>query len=749
MKKNLTYILLSLFSLYLWGCKSQVGEDNNSEGGQKIYLYDNPTLGYDLHALNYGHREINGLDTVYYIIPNEVARVKDLDIAKNSSGENLDILSPQKLTAFEELHYFTGLENFRLTSNEFTSLDFSNNKKLKGLYMNYNWLDSLKIDSLKILEELEYQGSNSSSAPSNHQIKSINLTNNIELVVLELENQLLTQLDVSKNSNLKEIKVPDNPGTPITIDSLIYDQLTTKEGVARQEPSVDLPDGAVVITDINFGSALKELGYAQGPISTGQYFLIPADVDAVTALSLENKGIADITEISYFTSLITLDVDSNSIVTLDVSNNAALRVLSADHAGSGTGATTSLLLPNSIDSVSIDKTGLATVDLSGKAALEYFIAESGLITSLDVSDSPLLKVLNLRHAKSDWEAGNGVATIDLSNNSALEEINLFRNIIPNDAAITWWDTADGSVLTSLDIRDNPSESGEYTFTIPSHIYATLDTDSKGKNIIEEVSGNIPSGAVIITDVALGTALADGGYALRGLDNGVAKVYIIPTDAANITTLILNNEGLTDVSELNHYTGITKLYLEDNTITSLDLSWASSLSVLDINQGSGFSTIQTLNLPNTIDSLSMDKTGLATVNLSTLSNLEYFHANSGKISTLDVTNNPELKVLIVRHTNSSSAWANGGGLQTIDLSNNPKLEEIYLYRNQLDSDSDINWWSSSSVLTSLDLQFNPTGTAFTFSIPTHIYATLDTDSKGKNIMEEANGSIPSNAVIITD
>ncbi|MBB3698624.1 hypothetical protein KMW28_15295 [Flammeovirga yaeyamensis] len=731
MKKNLKYIIITFISLSIWGCKSQVGEDNNSDGGQKIYLYDNPVLGFDLYALNYGHREVNGTDTVYYIIPNEVARVKDLDIAKNSSAANGDILSPIKLTAFEELKYFTGLETFRLTSNEFTSLDFSNNTNLREIYMNFNWLDTLKIDSLINLEQLEYQGSNSSSAPASSKISSINLTKNTKLVVLELENHLLNELDVSQNTALDEIRVPDNTGTPITIDSLIYDQLSVREGVARQEPSVELPDGAIVVQDDNFGRALKEQGYGGGPISTGEYYIIPDSVNMITFLDVSDNGIIKTSELSYFTALERLDISDNSLDTLDVSSNTNLTYLNADHNTSGVSVMENLILSSSIDSLSIRKTGLRTVDLSSATALTYFHAESGYINSLNVSASTNLVYINIRHDKTDWESGNGLTSIDFSNNSSLETINIFRNGIVDDSGITWWSS--GSALTSLDLRSNPTEGGEFTFTIPSDIYATLDDDSKARNIQEEVSGGIPPGAVIINDTALGAALLAGGYASSGLDGGVTKIYVIPSEAEQVLLLDLGTSSLVDVSELSNYSNVQRLYLNDNDIVTLNLSWATSLTALNINTASGFSAITTLTLPSSLDSLAMDKTNLSTVDLSSLTNLEYFIAEQGKIDNLNLSNNTELKVLRVRHTNSGSAWSNGGGIQTIDLSNNSKLEDIYLYRNQLD-DGDITWWGSGSgsVLVDLDVQSNPAGTEATFTIPAHIWATLSTESQGRNV-----------------
>ncbi|NME71645.1 lamin tail domain-containing protein [Flammeovirga aprica] len=525
MKHKLITFLFIFFALF--GCKSQVGEDTSSGGGQKIYLFDNPTLGFDLYALNYGHREINGTDTSYYIIPNEVARVRDLDIAKNSSGANVDILSPDKLTDFEELIYFTGLETFRATSNEFTSLNFSQCRNMKGIYINNNWLDTLDLDSLTLLEEVEFSAS--SRAPG--FVSFINLTNNINLVVFELESHDLTSLDVSKNVNLKEIDVSENTGTPITIDSVIYDQLTVRNGVVRQQPNVELPDGAIAIVDINFGKALDSLGYAGGPISTGQYYLFPDSVKDVTSLDVSDKGIAKASELTYFTGLIRLNISANEVDTLALENNTNLLSLDADHSGSGLGNLVSLTLPNSIDSISIYRFAGETIDLSGKSNLVHFIAEQSTITTIDLSDCINLEVLRIRQYNSgQWDSGLGLTSIDLSQNSKLKDIYLFRNQLPNSASITWWSADDDTeTLESVDLGSNPF-GDEATFEVPAHIF---NAASKSSNITLE-GGPSDNSNLIISEYACSSTKETG------------------TDFRN-TYIEIYNPSSTETATLSNYT----------------------------------------------------------------------------------------------------------------------------------------------------------------------------------------------------
>ncbi|KXX72580.1 lamin tail domain-containing protein [Flammeovirga sp. SJP92] len=526
MKHKLITFLFILFAVF--GCKSQVGEDSDSGGGQKIYLFDNPILGFDLYALNYGHREIDGTDTVYYIIPNEVARVRDLDIAKNSSGTNVDILSPEKLTAFEELTYFTGLETFRATSNEFTSLNFSQCRNMKGIYINNNWLDTLNVDSLSLLEEIEFSAS--SRAPG--FVSSINLTNNINLVVFELESHDLTSLDVSKNVNLREIDVSENTGAPITIDSVIYDQLTVRNGVTREQPNVELPDGAVVIQDINFGKALDSLGYAGGPISTGHYFLFPDSVKDVTSLDVSEKGIAKASELSYFIGLERLNISANEVDTLALGGNTNLLSLEADHSGSGLGNLVSITLPNSIDSISIYRYAGETLDLSGKSNLVHLIAEQSTITSIDLSDCGSLEVLRIRQYNAgQWDAGLGLTSIDLSNNFKLKDIYLFRNQLPNSASITWWSSSDDTgTLESVDLSSNPFGE-EATFEVPAHIFAA---ESRSSNIVLE-GGSPDNSNLIISEYACSSTKESG--------TDFRNTYIEIYNPSSTETAMLSNYSL--------------------------------------------------------------------------------------------------------------------------------------------------------------------------------------------------------------
>ncbi|WP_440121257.1 leucine-rich repeat domain-containing protein [Tenacibaculum sp. Ill] len=78
------------------------------------------------------------------------------------------------------IEYLTNLTVLYLNSNKLTSVDFSNNLKLRNLSLSYN------------------------------QISSINIENNLALESLDLSNNLLTNININNNKNLRSIFINDN-----------------------------------------------------------------------------------------------------------------------------------------------------------------------------------------------------------------------------------------------------------------------------------------------------------------------------------------------------------------------------------------------------------------------------------------------------------------------------------------------------------------------------------------------------------
>ena len=123
------------------------------------------------------------------------------------------------------LKYFTGLENLSCSGNQLTSLDLSNNSKLKHFLCTSNQLTALDVSKNTVLKDLDC---------SYNQLTVLDLSKNTVLWDLDCSTNQLTALDVSKNTVLESLNCNDNQltaldvskNTALVILSCSYNQLT-------------------------------------------------------------------------------------------------------------------------------------------------------------------------------------------------------------------------------------------------------------------------------------------------------------------------------------------------------------------------------------------------------------------------------------------------------------------------------------------------------------------------------------------
>ena len=151
------------------------------------------------------------------------------------------------------------------------------------------------------------------------------------------------------------------------------------------------------IPDVMFERALIELNLDD--VEDGS--VLASRIEDIETLSLEGKGITDLSGIVGFRSLVSLLISNNELTTLDVSGNPDLKFLFA---------TNNLL---------------TSLDVSGLGILEKLGVENNDITQLDISDNTSLQLLSL--------ANNSLEAIDIS-------------IIPNSVQ-----------LNTFSVENNPLE----------------------------------------------------------------------------------------------------------------------------------------------------------------------------------------------------------------------------------------------------------------------------------------------------
>lgn len=169
----------------------------------------------------------------------------------------------------------------------------------------------------------------------------------------------------------------------------------------KQHPGVEI--STANFPDENFRS------YVAASFDTdGDGKLSRAEINSVTQIDCQNRGIKDLTGIAYFTNLEKLDCAHNSLANLDVSQNTSLTYLSCDY-----NDLTALDVSHNKQLVSLYCTGnkLTALDLSQNAKLEQLGCMDNKLTSLDLSHNP-----ELTSIACYW---NNIDTLDISANTKL------------------------------------------------------------------------------------------------------------------------------------------------------------------------------------------------------------------------------------------------------------------------------------------------------------------------------------------
>ena len=149
----------------------------------------------------------------------EAAAVTEIDVSGTDSENN-------GITSLKGIEYFANLTELSCFCNKITSLDVSENAKLKGLACHKNQLTSLDVTKNTNLTSLWCSG---------NQLTELDLSRNTELLILWCFNNSLTNLDLSKNTNLSSLWCSGNQLTELDLSKT---DLNTDLFSSTQQPQL-------------------------------------------------------------------------------------------------------------------------------------------------------------------------------------------------------------------------------------------------------------------------------------------------------------------------------------------------------------------------------------------------------------------------------------------------------------------------------------------------------------------------------
>ncbi|KZS40559.1 hypothetical protein AWE51_06310 [Aquimarina aggregata] len=273
------------------------------------------------------------------------------------------------ISDLSEIKHFINLGYLSVSINNLTSIDISQNLKLRELHISQNKLTSIDVSKHLLLKHLNI---------GYNQLTSLDVTQNEKLEQLSASSNQLTSLDVTENKELENIYVANNQ--LVSLDLSTHTKLVAVNASRNMLTAIDVSQSAG-LTNLTINiNELSSLDITKNPEL--QYLQLSGN--DLTSLDLtQNKKL----EILY--------AFSNEFTELDVSMNTEL---------------TLLRFPNN---------KLTSIDLSQNKKLTSLWAFNNKFTAIDISNNIALE---------DASLGNQpLATLDLSKNVNLTSLRVVRS----------------------------------------------------------------------------------------------------------------------------------------------------------------------------------------------------------------------------------------------------------------------------------------------------------------------------------
>jgi Leucine-rich repeat (LRR) protein len=637
----------------------------------------------NLTSLNVGNNNITSIDLSNLPLL-EFLRVDgnpltSLDISTNTALVDLRCSFVSAMTSID-ISNNTLLETAHISNNSIASLDVSNNPLLYWLQINSTPITNIDLSANTALREFQC---------TNGVLASLDVSANIALEELILSNNTLPSLDLSANTALRILYISGTGLTSLNLQNgnntniidyvasstpnlscvLVDDESYSNTNWTVRDPGTSFSDTYcryTAIPDANFEAELETLGYDD--ISGDGQVPTPL-IEGITSLAVPNKNISDLTGIEDFVALTSLNCRLNNLTALDVSQNVLLSTLTADS--------------NSI----------AAIDLSNNTDLQILNLAGSNLTTIDVSNNTLLRKLFV-------QGNSGLTSIDISNNTQLVE---FRT---NNTGIAALDLSVHPDLELLECYGSPLASIELSNNL---LLENLRLENTNITALD-LTNNTNIISLRVNDTAIETLDLSNQTALQTLyanDTSLSSLNVQNGNNTNITTFIANNNpNLNCILVDDAAYSTTNWTTIDPTVTFRDGNYCRYTAIPDANfearlemlgyddiSGDGQVPTALIEIITTLDLNSQsiaDMTGI-----EDFTALEELYAVLNSFTSLDLSNNPALKIL----------WTKFTPISTLNLTANTNLEELVCSFNNLSS-LDV---STNTLLTYLECNNNSIAT----------------------------------------
>ena len=619
-------------------------------------------------------------------------------------------------SAFDDQNFYNCIVNEYNSSSSkkisyTTNMSDSQLKSIKNLYCYFKNIKSAKgIEKLTNLTLLDVR---------DNQLTNIDVSKNINLDELHVSWNQLTDIDVSKNVKLTDLDVLDNKLTNIDVSKNV--NLEKLDVTSNQLTNLDISknvnlsdlyvrDNKLTNLDISKNTYLRNLYVGQNQLTS----LDVSNKAYLEILDIRNNQLTDL-DIHKSLNLNFLNASINQLTNIDVSENVNLDDFDVGH-----NQLTNIEVSKNTNLISLTllDNQLTNVDVSKNVNLTYLGVSWNQLTNIDVSKNVNLENLNVFK--------NQLTNIDVSKNINLDDLDVYDNQLTNidlsknvnlinldvgNNELTNLDLSYNSKLESIDVGDNqltnlvlknikklsPTTLTNNVNQSPNLKNLTLGNNDKLTNV--SISNSNLENIDLGEQQNLKTVIVNKNPKLSKIGIGNAK---------SITRLILNNnalikEGLTGLNKLSN---LYELNLNNNNIKTINITGLTNLITFEISNqrdNDGNKMLTSVVLPNDnavekknkLENLNVSNNNLPKINLSKSTSLKKVSLgdnpyNLGMLTTV-VENSINVSTFIdtdvIKLNNNmtkkfKAAYVNDV-LQNVDANNNITIPKVGTYNYKIE------------------------------------------------------------------
>ena len=641
-------------------------------------------------------------------------KIEILNLAKNKQLRKLN--TSNNLLEILDVNSNLLLEKVNTNSNFLKYLDFENHTQLDSLSCDNNQIqksmdanvpDGLIVHSAKDLRFL---------SASDNQMSQIRLTNNTELISLDVGGNLLNTIDVSKNTKLIRYYCDRND----------LDKLSITNNAKLELLKYSYNEIATI--DLSNNTELKEVSGSDNSISE----LNTSNLQELITLKIDNNNLNEL-NLSQNELLQELSFSGNSVSIMNLSLNINLVSINA-----GSNSLNSFNLKNGNNNdletfVITNNSDLTCIEVNDAAFAEAnenwrkddiasynenchysdtYVPDDNFELALTIYDDvpndnyvptsniDVLEELNLSNKNitdlTGIEDFINLKTIDVSNNE-LDSLNLTYNTAlsgincANNKLFKIELSGDTEVLEkifSLNISSNKFNEFDWSAFSLLHI---LDVSSNSFTDLDLSKNESLTNLNCSSNQLLTLNLKNGFNGSLGVMDASSNQDLVCIEVDDISLAILSSWQKDDIASYNKNCHYYEVYVPDD---------AFEQALID----AGYDYEGTSALDNyvpdekilTATSLDLSNKGIVDLTgLEAFSSLVFLNVDNNDISDLNISNNLKLKKL----------YCSDNNLSVLDLSNNNLLEEFKCVSNNLSNISLIN----NKSITTLKVDNNPIST----------------------------------------